>query len=224
MMLFNSLLLPLKKAALSSSTLTWFSDDFYVLLVRLGINLLFLTILIHFLYFPKTQRKDYLFTYYLIGTITFFLCFGLMQMDIDTGMGLGLFAIFGIIRYRTDAIEIKEMTYLFMIIGISVVNALASNELSVSEVAVINVSVVLLTFILENLWLMKHETRKTINYERIDLITPEKYDEMKADLEKRTGLSINRVDIGKIDFLNDTALIRIYYFADDQAFSDYNNQ
>ena len=223
-MLFNSLLLPLKKAALSSSTLTWFSDDFYVLLVRLGINLLFLTILIRFLYYPKTQRKDYLFTYYLIGTITFFLCFGLMQMDIDTGMGLGLFAIFGIIRYRTDAIEIKEMTYLFMIIGVSVVNALASNELRVSEVGVINVSVVLLTFILENLWLMKHETRKTINYERIDLITPEKYDEMKADLEKRTGLSINRVEIGKIDFLNDTALIRIFYFDDEQAFSDYHNQ
>jgi len=224
MTLISSLLLPLKKAAFSTSTLTWFSEDFYVLLVRLGINLLFLTILIRFLYYPKTQRKDYLFTYYLIGTITFFLCFGLMQMDIDTGMGLGLFAIFGIIRYRTDAIEIKEMTYLFMIIGISVVNALASNELSVSEVGVINVSVVLLTFILENLWLMKHETRKTINYERIDLITPEKYDEMKADLEKRTGLSINRVEIGKIDFLNDTALIRIYYFGDEQAFSDYNNQ
>jgi hypothetical protein len=146
-----------------------------------------------------------------------------MKMDIDTGMGLGLFAIFGIIRYRTDAIEIKEMTYLFMIIGISVVNALASNELSVSEVGVINVSVILLTFILENLWLMKHETRKTINYERIDLITPDKYDDMKADLEKRTGLSINRVEIGKIDFLNDTAQVRIYYFADDQAFSDYNN-
>ncbi len=225
MMLFSSLLLPLKKAVIPGSTaLSWFSDDFYVLLIRLGLNMLFLTILIRFLYYPKTQRKDYLFTYYLIGTITFFLCFGLMQMDIDTGMGLGLFAIFGIIRYRTDAIEIKEMTYLFMIIGISVVNALASNELSISEVGVINVSVVLLTFILENLWLMKHETRKTINYERIDLITPEKYEEMKADLEKRTGLAINRVEIGKIDFLNDTAQIRIFYFADDQAFSDYHNQ
>jgi hypothetical protein len=223
MTLFSTFLLPLKKAALSSSTLTWFSDDFYVLLLRFGINLIFLTILIRFLYYPKTQRKDYLFTYYLIGTITFFLCFGLMKMDIDTGMGLGLFAIFGIIRYRTDAIEIKEMTYLFMIIGISVVNALASNELSVSEVGVINVSVILLTFILENLWLMKHETRKTINYERIDLITPDKYDDMKADLEKRTGLSINRVEIGKIDFLNDTAQVRIYYFDDEQAFSDYNN-
>jgi hypothetical protein len=216
-------LLPLKKA-ISPNTITWFSEDFYGLLMRLGINLFFLTILIRVLYYTKTRRKDYLFTYYLIGTITFFLCFGLMQMDIDTGMGLGLFAIFGIIRYRTDAIEIKEMTYLFMIIGISVVNALASNELSISEVAVINVSVVLLTYILENLWLMKHETRKTINYERIDLIKPENYDLLKADLEKRTGLTINRVEVGKIDFLNDTAMVRIYYFADEQEFSDYHVQ
>ena len=216
-------LLPLKKV-ISPNHITWFSEDFYGLILRLVINLLFLTLLIRVLYYTKTRRKDYLFTYYLIGTITFFLCFGLMQMDIDTGMGLGLFAIFGIIRYRTDAIEIKEMTYLFMVIGISVVNALASNELSISEVAVINISVVLLTYLLENVWLVKHETRKTFNYERIDLIKPEKQDLLKADLEKRTGLAINRVEVGKIDFLNDTAQVRIYYFADDQAFSDYHTQ
>jgi hypothetical protein len=216
-------LLPLKKA-ITPNSITWFSEDFYGLLIRLGINLFFLTLLIRVLYYTKTRRKDYLFTYYLIGTITFFLCFGLMQMDIDTGMGLGLFAIFGIIRYRTDAIEIKEMTYLFMVIGISVVNALASNELSISEVGVINVTVVLLTYILENIWLMKHETRKTINYERIDLIKPEKHDLLKADLEKRTGLTINRVEVGKIDFLNDTAMVRIYYYADEQELSDYHVQ
>ncbi len=216
-------LLPLKKAV-DPNAIQWFSTDFYALLIRLGINLFFLTILIRFLYYAKTKRKDYLFTYFLIGIITFFLCFGLMQMDIDTGMGLGLFAIFGIIRYRTDAIEIKEMTYLFMVIGISVVNALASNELSISEVTVINVTVLLVTFILENLWLMKHETRKTINYERIDLIKPDQRDLLKADLEKRTGLVINRVEVGKIDFLNDTAQVRIYYYADEQEFSDYHSQ
>ncbi|MEN9291631.1 MAG: hypothetical protein RLZZ357_1475 [Bacteroidota bacterium] len=215
--------LPLKKAV-DPNAIQWFSTDFYALLIRLGINLFFLTILIRFLYYAKTKRKDYLFTYFLIGLITFFLCFGLMQMDIDTGMGLGLFAIFGIIRYRTDAIEIKEMTYLFMVIGISVVNALASNELSISEVTVINVTVLLVTFILENLWLMKHETRKTINYERIDLIKPDQHDLLKADLEKRTGLVINRVEVGKIDFLNDTAQVRIYYYADEQEFSDYHSQ
>lgn len=201
---------------------TWFNDDIYMLFLRMSVNLFFLTIIIRYLYYPKTKRKDYLFTYYLIGMITFFLCFGLKKLDIDTGMGLGLFAIFGIIRYRTDAIEIKEMTYLFLVIGISVVNALGMNKVSVAEIAIINVATVLLTFVLERLWLMKHETRKTINYERIDLIVAEKYEEMKADLEKRTGLSINRVEVGKIDFLNDTALIRIYYFADEQEFSDYH--
>jgi hypothetical protein len=199
-----------------------YDDDALALLARLLVNTTVLTLLIRFLYYPKTKRKDYLFTYYLIGTITFFLCFGLKKLDIDTGMGLGLFAIFGIIRYRTDAIEIKEMTYLFLIIGISVVNSLASNQISLTEILIINVFVIALTYVLEVLWLVKHETRKTINYERIDLITPEKYDEMKADLEKRTGITINRIEIGKIDFLTDTAQIRIYYFADDQEFSDYS--
>jgi hypothetical protein len=215
---FDLFALPLSKTV----SITWFNNDFYTLLLRLAVNLFFLTIVIRYLYYNKTKRKDYLFTYYLIGTITFFLCFGLKKLDIDTGMGLGLFAIFGIIRYRTDAIEIKEMTYLFLIIGMSVVNALASNQVSVSEMAAINLTIVFMTYILEYKWLVKHETRKTINYERIDLIIPEKNEEMKADLEKRTGLVINRVEVGRIDFLNDTAQVRIYYYADEQTFSDYH--
>ena len=214
----------LKKKLDEPFTVQWFDENFYLLIMRLAINMVFITILIRFLYYEKTKRKDYLFTYYLIGTITFFLCFGLKKLDIDTGMGLGLFAIFGIIRYRTDAIEIKEMTYLFLIIGLSVVNALASNKLSIAEMALINVFMVVLTYILEFLWLMKHETRKTIVYERIDLILPEKEAEMKKDLEKRTGLSLNRFEIGKIDFLNDTAQVRVYYYADEQEFSDYHVQ
>ena len=205
-------------------TLQWFDEDFYLLIMRLAINMVFITILIRFLYYEKTRRKDYLFTYYLTGTITFFLCFGLKKLDIDTGMGLGLFAIFGIIRYRTDAIEIKEMTYLFLIIGLSVVNALASNKLSIAEMGLINVFMVILTYILEFVWLMKHETRKTITYERIDLIKPENAAEMKKDLEVRTGLSLNRFEIGKIDFLNDTAQVRVYYYAEEQEFSDYHVQ
>ena len=214
----------LNKSFDEAITLQWFDDDFYSLILRLAINMAFITILIRFHYYKKTKRKDYLFTYYLIGTITFFLCFGLKKLDIDTGMGLGLFAIFGIIRYRTDPIEIREMTYLFMIIGLSVVNALGSNKLSIAELALINVFMVILTFILEFVWLMMHETRKTITYERIDLILPEKSQEMKNDLEKRTGLSLNRFEIGKIDFLNDTAQVRAYYYAVEQEFSDYHVQ
>jgi hypothetical protein len=221
-MLLN-LALPLKSIE-DILNIEMFDDDIYKLAFRLVINVLFMTIIIRYLYYPITKRKDYLFTYYLIGIITFFLCFGLKKLEIDTGMGLGLFAIFGIIRYRTDAIEIKEMTYLFLIIGISVTNALASSKISILEMGLINFSVVGITYGLEYLWLLKHETRKTIIYEKIDLIRPEHYDEMKADLEDRTGLAINRFDIGKIDFLNDTAQVRIYYFAEEQAFSDYHNE
>tara|TARA_B110000503_G_scaffold131159_1_gene205369 strand:- start:374 stop:1033 length:660 start_codon:yes stop_codon:yes gene_type:complete len=203
--------------------LTWFDKDFYTLLLRLGINLVVMTIIIRYLYYPITKRKDYLFTYYLIGLTTFFLCFGLKKLDIDTGMGLGLFAIFGIIRYRTDAIEIKEMTYLFLIIGVSVVNSLASNKISVAEMGVINFAVIAVTYGLEYLWLVKHLTRKTIVYERIDLITPDKENEMRVDLEKRTGLTLDHFEIGKIDFLNDTAQVRLFYYAEEQAMSDYHN-
>ncbi len=203
--------------------LTWFDNDFYTLMMRLIVNLVFMTILIRYLYYPIAKRKDYLFTYYLIGLITFFLCFGLKKLDIDTGMGLGLFAIFGIIRYRTDAIQIKEMTYLFLVIGISVVNSLASKQISIAEMAVINLTVVALTYGLEYLWLVKHETRKTIVYEKIDLIVPNRHKEMMADLQERTGLQINRFEIGKINFLDDTAQVRIFFYSEDQNFTDLSS-
>lgn len=202
--------------------LTWFDNDFYTLLLRLFVNLVFMTILIRYLYYPIAKRKDYLFTYYLIGLITFFLCFGLKKLDIDTGMGLGLFAIFGIIRYRTDAIEIKEMTYLFLVIGISVVNSLASRQISVGEMMLINLTVVAVTYGLEYVWLIKHETRKVIIYEKIDLIVPGKHEEMLADLQERTGLQINRFEVGKINFLEDTAQVRIYYYSEEQNFSEFS--
>jgi hypothetical protein len=198
--------------------ISYFNDDFYALVFRMFVNITVLTLLIRFLYYPKSKRKDYLFTYYLIGMITFFLCFGLKKLDIDTGMGLGLFAIFGILRYRTEGIEIKEMTYLFLVIGISVMNALASNKISLAEMAVMNVVLVLITFGLENLWLLKHETRKIIQYERIDLIKPESYQEMLADVQERTGLKINRIEVGKIDFMRDTAQLRIFYDGEIQSF------
>lgn len=214
------------KAAVEAAQLLefqWFNNDFYSLIFRLGVNLVSMTILIRLLYYPKTKRKDYLFTYYLIGTITFLICFGLKKLDIDTGMGLGLFAIFGILRYRTDAIEIKEMTYLFMIIGISVINSLASNKISIAEMALMNFTLIGITFGLEYLWLLKHETRKTVIYERIDLIKPEHHEAMKADLELRTGLKINRFEVGKIDFLRDIAQVMIFYYDSDQSLSDYND-
>ena len=218
------MLLETSKSIVDMLDLQLFNKDVYTLIYRLVLNLFFTTVIIRFIYYPKAKRKDYLFTYYLIGLITFFLCFALKKLDIDIGMGLGLFAIFGIIRYRTNPIEIKEMTYLFIVIGMSVVNALAKKQISITEVLMLNGTVVLLTAGLEYVWLLKHETRKTVVYEKIDLIKPELYNEMLQDLQERTGLNINRFEVGKIDFLNDTATVRIFYYADEQTLSDYSAQ
>ncbi len=196
--------------------ITWFDSDFYTLTLRLSINLLFLMVVIRYLYYPKAKRKDYLFTYFLIGFMTFFLCFGLKKLDIDTGMGLGLFAIFGIIRYRTNTIEIKEMTYLFIVIGLSVINSLASNKISIAELILINVSACLLTYLIEYVFLLRNESQKIILFEQIELIKSLNKAELKLNLESRTGLKINRIEIGKINYLNDTADIKIFYFEDDQ--------
>lgn len=186
--------------------------DFLELILRFAFNLLVVMILVRVLYYPVAKRKDYLFTYILIGTAVFLLCFLLENVKLQLGLALGLFAIFGIIRYRTNAIPIKEMTYLFIVIGISVINALANKKVSYTELIFTNLAVIVVTFSLERLWLLKHESRKTIIYEKIELIKPENYQLLLEDLEKRTGLKINRVEVGRINFLRDAARVIIYYF------------
>lgn len=185
--------------------------DFYELLFRFGMNIIVTGLIIRILYFKQARRKDYLFTYFMVSVVVFFLCIMLNNVKLQIGFALGLFAIFGILRYRTDAIPIKEMTYLFIVIGISVINALTNKKVSYAELAFTNISILGLTYLLEYVWLMKHETRKVIMYEKIELIKPEKKNELLRDLEKRTGLKILRVEIGKIDFLRDTAEVIIYF-------------
>ncbi len=189
-----------------------FDNDFYKMMFRFSVNIVFLTLIIRFLYYPKTRSKDYLFTYYLIGIIVFFICFTLKKYELDIGMALGLFAIFGIIRYRTDSIAIKEMTYLFVVIGISVINALANKKMSYAEIIAANLVVVFTIAVIERFWLLKNEITKEIIYEKIENITPENRKVLLEDLEKRTGLTINRVKIGAIDFLKDSAVVTIYYY------------
>lgn len=191
------------------------SSDFIELIIRFSFNMFFIIVIVRFLYYAITKRKDYLFTYILISTIVFLLCFLLSSVKMQIGFALGLFAIFGIIRYRTSQMPIKEMTYLFLVIGLSVVNALANKKISYAELLFTNIAILGITYILEKLWLLRHESHKIIRYDNIDLIKPEKYDELKADLEKRTGLTINRIDVGDIDFLSDSARIQIYYYEKD---------
>jgi hypothetical protein len=189
-----------------------FDDDFFKMTFRFVINTLFLTIIIRYLYYKTAKRKDYLFTYYMISTIVFFLCFTLKKYELDIGMALGLFAIFGIIRYRTDAIPIKEMTYLFVVIGVSVINSLANKKMSFSEIIMANIIIVGSIAVIEKIWYLKHQVTKQIVYENIENIKPENYDLLIQDLNKRTGLQVNKVIIGDIDFLKDTAILTIFYF------------
>ena len=185
-------------------------------MVRSAFNFLIVGYIVRYLYYPVTKNKDYLFTYLLISVTVFFLCFLLENVKLELGFALGLFAIFGIIRYRTDAIPIKEMTYLFIVIGISVMNALVNKKISHAEVIFTNVMFIAITYGLEKIWLLKHESRKNITFEKIELILPERKEELLADLKERTGLNITRVEIRNVDFLRDTANLRIFYFEDEQ--------
>jgi hypothetical protein len=192
-------------------------SNFLVLVGRFSLNLIAILILVRWLYFSTTKRKDYLFTYILISTIVFLLCYMLENVILEIGFALGLFAIFGIIRYRTQTIAIKEMTYLFLIIGISVMNALTKTSTSILEITFSNLVIIFITFGLEKLWLLKHESSKTITYEKINLIRPEHHDELLEDLQQRTGISeISRIEIGEIDFLRDICYIKIHFETSDR--------
>ena len=193
------------------------SEDFLKLIVKTVFNLIIITVIIRYIYYPVTKNKDYLFTYFLISMTVFLLCVLLDSVKLQLGFALGLFAIFGIIRYRTDPIAIKEMTYLFLVIGISVVNALSNKKISYAELVFANLMIVFVTYGMENLWLLRHQSRKNITYEKIELILPEKREELIADLKARTGIDVIRVEIRRIDFLRDTANLRIFYYEEDSA-------
>ena len=190
------------------------SEDFWKLITKTIFNLIIITTIIRYIYYPVTKNKDYLFTYFLISLTVFLLCVLLDSVKLQLGFALGLFAIFGIIRYRTDPIPIKEMTYLFLVIGVSVVNALANKKISHAELVFANLMIVFVTFGMERIWLLKGESRKNVIYEKIELIIPERKEELLADLKERTGIDIIRVEVRRIDFLKDTANLRIFYYED----------
>lgn len=182
--------------------------DVWELLIRFAFNALIVTCIIHMLYYPKSRRKDYYFTFSLISVSIFFLIYLLGGVKLKVGFALGLFAIFGIIRYRTESMPVREMTYLFVIIAISVINALASHLV---QALLANVLFVGWIWICESSNWIKHVACKLVLYDRPELTNPAKYDEMIEDLHKRTGLDIKRVEVGHIDFLRDTAMLKVYY-------------
>lgn len=190
------------------------SLDYSQMLIRLVICVVVNWFIVDRLYYPKSHRRDFYFTFTLISVaiflLVYFMIFSLEDMKAKTsmGIGIGLFGIFSIMRYRTDAMPVREMTYLFVIIALSVINAIASSA-SLIEIIITDLLVAMATWICESR--MKVQPSKLIQYDRIELITPDRREELTDDLRNRTGLDITRVEVGAIDFLRDMAMIRVYY-------------
>lgn len=192
-------------------------SDFTELIVRFGLNTFLTFIIVHYMYARNSRRKDFYFSYLSIGAVVFLMCFLLSSVKLELGFAMGLFAVFGIIRYRTDAIPIKEMTYLFIVIALSVINALSNKKVSYMELMVTNGMILAGLWFLEKRLSLKQEGSITLIYERIENINQLKKDELLADLKDRTGIEIKRYEINKIDFLRDVAEITLYFNANGQA-------
>ncbi len=205
-----------------------FSPDFGDTLLRFALCYLVNWIIVNFLYFKKAKRRDFFFTFMIISVAIFFLVYLMMGMDrgkATMGVGLGLFGIFSIMRYRTDAMPVREMTYLFVVVCLSVVHAMADtlgvNAAGVMigtpllELLVIDVIVILSIVIFEHS--LKVQASKLVQYDRIDLIKPERREELKADLEARLGLKVVSVRVGAVDFLRDMTVLRVYYEGNDSG-------
>lgn len=197
------------------------------LAIRFFLNLAVCWILVQFFYYRKSRRRDYYFTFMVFSSAMLMLLYIMGNVEVGVGLTLGLFAIFGVIRYRTETVPIREMTYLFVIIALAAVNGLAPvyklvgaasahphYELALGAVGVMvlsNLLVVLLIWVLESEKLLKHTSTKLILYDRIDLIVPERRAELVADLEKRVGVKVDNLEVGHVDFLKDAAFIKVYY-------------
>ena len=205
-----------------------FSPDFGDTLLRFALCYLVNWIIVNFLYFKKAKRRDFFFTFMIISVAIFFLVYLMMGMDrgkATMGVGLGLFGIFSIMRYRTDAMPVREMTYLFVVVCLSVVHAMADtlgvNAAGVMigtpllELLVMDVIVILSIVIFEHS--LKVQASKLVQYDRIDLIKPERREELKADLEARLGLKVVSVRVGAVDFLRDMTVLRVYYEGNDSG-------
>ena len=193
------------------------------LISSLVINTIVTWLVVHFFYYPKGRRRDYYFTFILLSVSIFMLIALLMRDAHDVGIGaaLGLFAIFGIIRYRTESVPIREMTYLFFLVALSVINGKCTGTtLSWLEGGVVNVVFIVCVWHCEYCRTTSHEGNKFVKYDNIDLIKPERYDELKADLEERLGLKITRVEVGAVDFLTDMTMLRVFYLDPENRIKD----
>jgi hypothetical protein len=184
--------------------------------IRFGINFFVIFVLVRLLYYPLRKNRDFLFTFFLFNIINFLICFLLSSAKLKMGFAFGLFAIFSILRYRTVTVPVREMGYFFISVTLGIINALTTSEQGMIMLVIANLIILSVAWIIDHKVRVTHENYKEVIYDRIDLISPEKRDEMIKDLRQRTGLNIHRVEFSKIDFFKDTARIFVFY-------NDYRN-
>jgi hypothetical protein len=178
--------------------------------LRLAIDLVSMFILIALIYYPNYNKKDFFFTFFMFNIVMFLITYLLNKVELSTGAAFGLFAVFSLLRYRTEDISAKDMTYLFCVIALGLVSAV--NKGNLFEICVINLMVIFMAFLLDGNLILRQEMIKNVQYDNIEMIKPENHAALIEDLKKRTGLNIHKVSIGRIDYLRDTANVKIYYY------------
>jgi hypothetical protein len=186
-------------------------SSFNNFLLSFGFNFLVAFLVVRYIYYPSTHNKPYVFTFLGFNTVIYFVLSFMASIEIGVGVGFGLFAIFSILRYRTDPIPIREMTYLFIISALPLMNTAGINGTVWPQLLAANLAILVILHVLEREWGFHYEVSKQVVYEKIELIRPDCRAELLADLEKRTGLKIKRIVIGKVDFLHDVVNLNIYY-------------
>jgi len=185
--------------------------SFPSLFIGFAVNLLVALVVVRLIYYPTSPNKNYVFTYLAFNTVIYFVMSFLTSAELSLGVGFGLFAIFSVLRYRTSTMSTREMTYLFVVIALPVMNSLVMRENVWGVLLAVNAVVVAVLFVLEREWGFHYESSQLIRYDRIELITPQNQALLLEDLRLRTGLPIKRVAIGRLNFLNDTAELRVFY-------------
>ena len=187
------------------------SNELLYFVLGAGLNLLVALLVVRFVYYPATQDKTYVFTFLAFNTVIYFVLGLLTSANLSVGVGFGLFAIFSVLRYRTDEMPIREMTYLFILIALPVMNSVMISEAKVAMLFVANGAILGLLIALEREWGFRFAGSKRVMYDRVDLLGPANEERLLADLRERTGLAVARVDVKRIDFLHDAAELVIYY-------------
>ena len=183
----------------------------WALLGRLGLDLFFTVLTVRVVYYRLYRSRDYVFTYFLINLVTFALAYILSNVRMELGFAMSLFAVFGILRYRTEGIAVRNLTYLFVVIGVALLNALTNGGITLGELLIANVAVVGTVAVLEAAPSSGREESRLVRYDRLDLLSPDATNELITDLRKRTHLPVERCEIGDVDLLRDSADIRIHY-------------